>query len=492
MQVLAVDGRVVTVNGKAIEAPQTGDVAPQIKNVTITENGKSTVTPDENKYLSRVGITVAVPSDKKPEQIKDITLVSNGTTAVEPDDGNVFSKVNVTVAVPSDAKEEETKSVTLTKNGTTTLSPASGKVFSKVDVTVAVPSDAKPEQTKSVELTENGTTNVTPDSGKTLSGVDITVNVPSDQKPEQTKTVAITSNGTHTVAPDDGKVLIGVTMNVNVPSDAKAGQTKSISLTENGVSGSVTPDAGYTLDRVNYSVTIPEQTKSVSVTTNGSTVVLPDSGKLMNKVTVNVNVPTSGSGGVAPAIQGFMFLASNPPVLIGNTSPVSYIVWDAEPVEAHQVDIESSSASAAEQYELYGAFAIPDFAQYVKSNGASFDIEQTSYSFSSTEHKPLLLIALLGEHGTYSVIFINPFQSNIGNYSFDAASAMSDGNKYTIEVSSPSATSTTVTLTPSVVSGDDTERLGVKYWIDEDTGEMDMEAATEGYYLFVPTHSYGE
>lgn len=178
MSVLASGGKVVRLNGKAIEAPQGGDLEPQVKNVTITENGASAVTPDAGKYLSRVGITVAVPSDAKEEQVKDVTITKNGTSAVEPDSGKVLSGVNVTVAVPSDQKPEQEKSVTLTANGTSSVTPDEGKVLSKVNVTVNVPSDVKEEEEKTVDITENGETVVEPSAGKALSKVTAKVNVP--------------------------------------------------------------------------------------------------------------------------------------------------------------------------------------------------------------------------------------------------------------------------------------------------------------------------
>ena len=147
------------------------DVELQDKSVTITENGTTTVTPDDGYVLSSVNVDVNVPS--KPEQVKSVAITENGTTTVTPDEGHVLSSVNVDVDVPS--KPEQAKSVTITENGTTTVTPDDGYVLSSVNVDVDVPS--KPEQAKSVTITENGTTKVTPDAGYALSSVSVSVDV---------------------------------------------------------------------------------------------------------------------------------------------------------------------------------------------------------------------------------------------------------------------------------------------------------------------------
>ena len=147
------------------------DVELQEKSVTITENGTTTVTPDDGYVLSSVTVDVNVPS--KPEQVKSVAITENGTTEITPDDGYALSSVNVDVNVPS--KPEQEKSVSITENGTTEVTPDDGYVLSSVNVDVNVPS--KPEQVKSVTITENGIMEITPDDGKVLSRVTATVNV---------------------------------------------------------------------------------------------------------------------------------------------------------------------------------------------------------------------------------------------------------------------------------------------------------------------------
>lgn len=73
------------------------------------------------------------------ENNKEVTITENGTTIITPSAGkDGMKKVTATVNVPSSAKEEQTKSVTITENGTTTVTPDSGKVLSSVSITANV------------------------------------------------------------------------------------------------------------------------------------------------------------------------------------------------------------------------------------------------------------------------------------------------------------------------------------------------------------------
>lgn len=66
----------------------------QEKTVTITENGTSSVTPDEGKVLSKVDVTVNVPAT--PTQEKTVSLsMADGDQVVIPDEGKVLSKVTM-------------------------------------------------------------------------------------------------------------------------------------------------------------------------------------------------------------------------------------------------------------------------------------------------------------------------------------------------------------------------------------------------------------
>ena len=111
-----------------------GDLLPQSKEVTITENGTTEITPDEGYILTGVTVDTAVPG--KPEQTKAVTIRENGVTEVTPDAGHVLTGVTVEAAVPG--KPEQVKEVSITENGTTQITPDEGKVLSSVSVSVDV------------------------------------------------------------------------------------------------------------------------------------------------------------------------------------------------------------------------------------------------------------------------------------------------------------------------------------------------------------------
>ena len=70
-------------------------------------------------------------------------------------------------------------------------------------------------------------------------------------------------------------------------------QEKSVNITENGTT-SVLPDAGYNLSKVDVTVDIPQlghQEKYVYIKENGDTTVTPDAGVSLEAVYINVNVP---------------------------------------------------------------------------------------------------------------------------------------------------------------------------------------------------------
>ena len=154
-----------------------GDLLPQSKAVTITENGTTEITPDEGYLLT--GVTVDTAVSGKTEQTKAVTIRENGITEVTPDAGHVLTGVTVDTAVPG--KPEQTKAVTIRENGITEVTPDVGHVLTGVTVEASVP--GKPEQVKEVSITENGITQITPDEGKVLSGVSVSVDVAGGASP---------------------------------------------------------------------------------------------------------------------------------------------------------------------------------------------------------------------------------------------------------------------------------------------------------------------
>ena len=104
----------------------------QEKAVTITENGTTSIVPDEGKDgLSKVDVTVNVPVT--PTQEKAVTITENGTSSVTPDEGKVLSKVDVTVNVPTTPTQEKTASLSMA-DGDQVVTPDEGKVLTKVTV----------------------------------------------------------------------------------------------------------------------------------------------------------------------------------------------------------------------------------------------------------------------------------------------------------------------------------------------------------------------
>ena len=89
----------------------------------------------------------------------------------------------------------------------------------------------------------------------------------------------------NTISLDDGIIIKkggGVTIN---------NQSKSITITENGNSV-VSYDSGYTgLEKVSVKVSIPNEEKTVEISENGTTEVVADSG-FLSKVSINVAIPT--------------------------------------------------------------------------------------------------------------------------------------------------------------------------------------------------------
>lgn len=202
----------------------------QEKSVTITENGTTSVVPDEEKALSKVDITVAVPL----EDNKTVTLTSNGVHEVLPTDGNTaMKKSTVTVAVPLEANKEET----LTSNGVHEITPTTGNDgMQKTTVTVAVPIESGKTQT----IEHNGTTTISPSVGYDgLEDVEVTVAVPL----ETGKIETYEHNGTYTVTPSTGyDGIADIEVTVDVPLEAN--KTETIDMEDYTDPIEITPTIG--------------------------------------------------------------------------------------------------------------------------------------------------------------------------------------------------------------------------------------------------------
>lgn len=87
---------------------------------------------------------------------------------------------------------------------------------------------------------------------------------------------------------------------ISTGTNLKIKDVQSASYTANG-SYSILPDSGYDgMAKVNVEVNVPqkeEQGKAITITSNGTTTVEPDSGKSLSAVTITTNVPSGGWDG---------------------------------------------------------------------------------------------------------------------------------------------------------------------------------------------------
>ena len=88
---------------------------------------------------------------------------------------------------------------------------------------------------------------------------------------------------------------------------------QELTITENGT---YTAPEGTAYSPVNVNVpSKEEETKSITITENGTTTVLPTSGKVLSKVDIVGNVPQSVAGGTVKnlldATKSAMYLFSN-------------------------------------------------------------------------------------------------------------------------------------------------------------------------------------
>lgn len=140
-------------------------------------------------------------------------------------------------------------------------------------------------------------------------------------------------------------------------------QSKSVEFTKNGTS-EVRYDAGYTgLEKVSIKVAIPTEEKAVNITENGTTEVVADNG-FLSKVSVNVNVTTSGGGGgntpSAPKWTGHAD-AEGLRAIGWTDEDIAYyqengVNWNAEDDEYHKVTDDNKA--------LYGVLTANNISTY--------------------------------------------------------------------------------------------------------------------------------
>ena len=346
-------------------------IIPKLQSKSVTTNGS--VVADEG-YCGLGTVTVTVPATPTQEKTVELAMAS-GNQIISPDSGKNLSKVTVTkpstlvagniktgvsiggvTGTLEAKKEEETKTVDLAMaSGNQTINPTSGKVLSQVvvkkpatliaenikkDVNIGgvtgtlEPQTAPTLQTKTVTPTKSQQS-VSPDSGYDgLSGV--TVNAIPDNYVIPTGTVNITTNGTHDVS---GKASV----NVNVP--GKEEQTKSVTITANGTV-KITPDAGKTLSEV----TVITAVESEKPTLNAPTIAINDKTLTITNPATNGNFVTSyrifnGSAELAVVTSTTVDLST----LLTETGTYSITVKASAP------NFNNSAASNAVSYAVAAA-----------------------------------------------------------------------------------------------------------------------------------------
>ena len=140
------------------------------KETTITTNGTTVIEPefivdhmgdssvaavDYSDGFRKVTVNVNVPVPTLQDS-KAVTITENGTTTITPDEGNDAIK-SVAVTVDGISNVQESKALTITSNGTVSVTPdAPYDALKKVDVTVDVASGSYKEKTVTVTNTTAG------------------------------------------------------------------------------------------------------------------------------------------------------------------------------------------------------------------------------------------------------------------------------------------------------------------------------------------------
>ena len=135
---------------------------PVLQEKTAASNGD--IEPDAG-YAGLKKVTVAVPA--APEgQTKDVRITQNGVSSVSPDNGFVLNQVNIETDVAPNLQNK-----TITQNGRYV---ADDEYDGLGEVTVDVAGGGALEENKEVTITENGTTEIVPTSASESCYTDFT------------------------------------------------------------------------------------------------------------------------------------------------------------------------------------------------------------------------------------------------------------------------------------------------------------------------------
>lgn len=285
------------------------------KEVTITTNGDTTVTPDNNEVYKIVKIHTMVP--------QSITI----DPSVIPEDKTVIVVENEEGDDPQSeiiSKEWEHKEIEITENGESVIEASNGKVLRDVTITTNVPQEVTIESSetgrkpgydiiyvpyldeeghidpthvsdpvfkKGVEKTRTITTNhstteIVSDSNEMLKKVIVNVEVPQTQEYHF----------------DDGNIVEGHDT-IIIPKDEDDTSPPSIrsvnwevvdkEFNANTEHYEITPTSEeHILQKVNVKVNVPIQPKQLTFTNNGLVVIEPDEAyQALSRVTLSIQVP---------------------------------------------------------------------------------------------------------------------------------------------------------------------------------------------------------
>lgn len=282
----------------------------ETKQLTVTENGSTTVEPSEGKQLGKVEFTVSVPTGA--QALKEVTA-GTGDSTVLPDEG--YNAIGKVIVHPTPA---EKKVMNISADGTYTAQPDSGKHFSEVEVVVSTGTGPKTqEKTVMPDVTEK---EVLPDEGYYLSKVKVNA-VRTQEK------VVSASSAMEEVVPDAGYFLSKVTVygsyvganlieatfdpadtdKVYTPKNGvdgfskvtvKAVKTQAKSVTPGSSRQTVFPSSGYYLRSVEVAAIPSDYKKIYSISdSSGVTVACPSSAAAGTYVVVVVSGVSGVTGG---------------------------------------------------------------------------------------------------------------------------------------------------------------------------------------------------
>ena len=242
---------------------------------TYTSNGSYNVSGEFNGGV----VTVAVPSDKKPEQVGSFEVTEWGSAETfYPDPGYVFSEVEIT-------NNTRVKSYTSTvaSNGRLRWSASEGEALvNSIDINIDVSGGGqKPEESLIQAITVNGSYHYDPTPGSVFSGADITVDV----HPSNTLSRTYTTNGTKTITGE----FNGGTVNINVHPSASLSETYTTNGTYN-ISGEYN---GGTVTVAVSGGPKPEESLIQTISGNGSYHYDPTPGSVFSGADITVAVQTT-------------------------------------------------------------------------------------------------------------------------------------------------------------------------------------------------------